>query len=573
MRQPLYRIGIFVLLLLTAAMANAQKDTAKTVNILIAPVAAQTHDTAGKLYVQMDTIAVPKPVIKIKNGKASIVYDTVPQYKTRARFSTVADSAFRKADSLRRKNDSLYKRTVSFKKISDSLYRKKDSLYKKSLYFKKFNDTLFRKHDSLFRKNDSLYKKAFAFKKMSDAAFRKNDSLYKRSFKKFNDSLFRKNQERFKFSNKSFRLDSLKQLNWKSDTNRLKLKLKVLESNLIRLKTDSLKLMQNKQKKLITKEVDCNKDGQLSIDNVGRKLTIKTTTGNKIKLEVVMFSEEGTSEKEVAWEKDLNIAVAGDRNNVLIRKAANDNSTTAAAPTPIPASYKSPLTVYVPAAVKIVIGHRYNELVIMDNLVNVELDLLNTKLLMKDAVKATIKSRYGSVEAGTIKEADLDLLNCSFSSPETEKLRINSKYSNVSVKNTGTVSMKSYSDHYNIDRAKNISGSKSFGQFNILRLDNSITLDGASADLRISKIDAAVKTIKVDNKYADVRLPVERLPNYSLQFNGTYSNIFTTHDTLKTGATDSLKAANPVFTKIAGDLKKEFTELIVQCNSCSVDFR
>lgn len=546
MQQKIYRIGILCWLTLTAGIAVAQKaENSKATAPAKLEVVMDGSKAVNKEWsIVYDSLDLINAHIQIENDKMYIISDTLPKQVTKA--------------------------TLDFKKDS-ALFHRKDSMYKRSI-------SSFKRNDSLFRKSQVEFKAAQKAKQVSDAAFRKKQIEYRQAQKlnRSSDSTFKRSQLDFSTSSQLFKqnhkLDSLRKLDWKKDSLRIKRDLKILKSNLKQLKTDSARLQNSLRRKMIvTKEFSCNDNAQLVIDKIGRKLTIRTATGNSIKIETVLVYDSTVAPKNVNWEQQFNIAVSGDRNKLIITKA-NAEAPSQKTTSPTGASYKSPVTIYVPASVKINIEHRYNDLVIMDNFASVDLDLFNAPLIINEVQQAVIKSRYGSVKAININNADLDLLNCNFILATAEKIKVTSKYSSVVIKKAGNVDMKSFSDQYVIAKAGNISGSKSFGQFTITLLENAISLNGSSADLKIDAIDVSAKTIKVENKYADIKLPVQKLSNYSLQVDGDYSKIVTPFESIRTGAKDSLKTVNPRFTKTVGQTGKDFTEFIVKCNSCSVDF-
>lgn len=540
---------------------------------------AQNKDTVyliqNGVNVKSDSIRSSDGVLHVSGGHVyQLKSDTVPLYKRH--------QAYVSSDSVYRKNDSFYRKmstwTVQQSRRMDSLKRlnfKSDSSYRRTKVFHVKKDSMFRKNDSLFRKKQILFKK-------NDSLFRKSDSLYRRT-KTLNAA-------------QSRRMDSLKRLNWKTDSVRIKGHLQKLKSDLNRIQSDSVRQIKNLQKKVISMEVSCNKNGTVSIVNLGRKLTIKTTNEDKVKLETYVFVQAGFDPKDVDWQKTMNILVEKNKNDIEIKRtnltskiaiaggqASKGLSSGITSSSSVESNIaedkkyrvdkKSPLVVYVPAGVKLEVESRYNELLIMNNMTSVDLDLLNTDLQMQDADKAVIKSKYGTVKTGAIKNADIDLLNCKFISGNLNKSEINSKYSTVTLLNSGTIDIRSVSDQYNIASADYVTVNKSFGKMNIAQLGTSIKFTGSSADLEISAIDASATLVQVENKYADVKLPVEKLSNYTVKFDGISSKVFTPFEKVKPIASDSTYSSNTSFTKTMGDVKKDFTAFVVNCLSCSVDFR
>lgn len=563
MQQILFRLLPVPVLFLLAFKGMAQhKDTVYLIRNGVGVKPDSIHSIETPVHVSGQNVYLLKS-------------DSVPLYKKNRHYIA--------SDSFYRKNDSFYRRTKAFHVKKDSLFRKNDSLYRKAKYLQAKQYAQFKKNDSVFRKNHFIFKK-------NDSLFRRTDSLFRR-----NDSMFRRTKT---WSPAQFRqMDSLKRLTWKIDSVRIKGHLQKLKSDLQRMKTDSVRQLKNGQKKMISMELSCHKNGTVSIVNLGRKLVIKTTSDEKVKLETFVFAQPGFDAKDVDWPKTMNILVEKNKNDIEIKRpntgskivASGGGSAKSLASTHTgsgivingnttqPKTYrtdsKSPVVIYVPAGVKLEVESRNNELVIMNKMISVDLDLSNTTLQMQDADKAVIKSKYGTVKAGTIKDADIELINSKFSSGDLDKLEINSKYSTVMFQNSGTIDIKSVSDQYNIASANYVTANKSFGKMNIAQLGSSIKFTGSSADLEIRAIDATAKLVQVENKYADVKLPVEKLLNYTVKFDGTHSNVFTPFEKIRTVAADSTNITHASFTKTVGNVQNDFTAFVVNCISCSVDFR
>ena len=544
-------------------------------SLVALPQQKDTLVVSGKL------LPLKSDSIYIKEGTLHISGKNVYLVKNDSVYLFNKNKEFLQLDSLQQANDSLYrKQNKSFQKNA-AYYAAKDSLFRKTNKF-------YLKQDSLSRKKDSLFRKSKIFKSRSDSLFRVKNNLF--------------------IKQQHLRLDSLKSLNWRKDSFRIRGHLERLKSDLQRIKIDSARQNLNLEKKVISFETKCDMDALVTIKDMGRKLVVKTWDQPKIKIETVIFTEAAFDPKDIDWKRDMNIGVDQQKEGITISKLNTGYTTVSDEPTVnargsdkavatagdaavkytnativnrgevrdarmFKVNGKSELVIYVPFNARLNVVSRYNELSINNNMVSVELDLMNTDLKMLDADKATIKSRYGSVKTGNIKDAAINLVNCKFTSGDLDKLVIDSRYSTIVFKYAAEVNIKSFSDKYNILRAGYVTATKSFGDLNISLLENSIKLTGSSADLNIKLIDSAVKTIQVDNKYANMKLPVEQLLNYSLQFGGNYSNVFTGIEKLKTNSGDSTKKADHVFSKIAGNAAGAGKGFIVNCSSCSVDFR
>ena len=51
-------------------------------------------------------------------------------------------------------------------------------------------------------------------------------------------------------------------------------------------------------------------------------------------------------------------------------------------------------------------------------------------------------------------------------------------------------------------------------------------MDGSNADVKIRNVGANVKLIKINNRYADIRIPLRDMKNYAVDFLGSYSTVY-----------------------------------------------
>lgn len=545
MKILINRLWPALLLFVTTATVMAQKKDSLLLishGMLVQPDSIQLISKG--IHVNADSIHIGRGTLKVADGKIyHFSSDTMPERKTRV--------------------------------LSDSIYKKKNTFYTKTKVFHVQKDSLFYKKDSTARK---------LVRTLKDSVLRKQDVRVRktRSLQLKQDSL-RKLQKTYQTKTTLHRLDSLRSLNWKKDSARIKVRLETLKYNLKRLKQDTAQQKNNMQKKIISMELDCEKNSMVSIGNMGRKIVLKNTGESKVKIETTIWFAEGFDDKALNPAKVLNIFLEKKKDEVQlgrtgtstdsVRNFVSSRSALLKDPGPYIVNNKSVLTIYVPAEARLSIESRYNDVTIMDNVIAVKLDLIHTNLLMQDAHNAIIKSKYGTVKAGAIREADIDLVNCNFVSGNLEKLQINSKYSTIRFESSEAAEIKSVSDQYKIANANYITANKLFGKLDIAKLKNSIVLTGSSADIDIGAIEPSVKLIQVDNKYAEIKLPVEKLPNYHLQFDGINSNISPPFENSKETVPDSSIKASPAFNKTVGDMKKDFTSLVVNCASCMVDFR
>lgn len=276
-------------------------------------------------------------------------------------------------------------------------------------------------------------------------------------------------------------------------------------------------------------------------------------------------------------------------------------------------SLRRVLTIYVPADAKLDIDSKYGNVSIDFDLRDVSVNIGNASLDMANTTNLTASVTYGNISAGNINTARISVTNGKLFIKKITELDLATKYAKVEADDIGTLKMQSISDDYDLDKVKNLSGKKNYGTLRVDKLTGSFELQGSSADLKIKNIEPSVTNITLDNKYADVQLPVTDLKNYEVTFTGNYSSVFAPFErkdtTLATTTTDNQSNPNQItivttgqgsstttygsalaplatvkgfnnsrrngqsFTATVGDTKGTHTIFKLVCNSCNVDFK
>jgi hypothetical protein len=219
--------------------------------------------------------------------------------------------------------------------------------------------------------------------------------------------------------------------------------------------------------------------------------------------------------------------------------------------------------VYVPVGVKLDIESRYAEIILDSNVREVNARIMSGNMTMKDADRLVLNSTYGSVYASNIRHAEVALNNGWFHAKDISTLEINSKVSTVELGALGQVKINSNDDQYEMEAAGEISGGKNYGSIRVNTLRNSLDLTGVNADIKVHNIEPGVTLVKIDGQYADLRLPVDNLKDYTVQFEGRGSNLYTPFQ--RSHATDSS------FNVTIGTGKKNSFRL--KCSNCTVDMK
>jgi len=358
----------------------------------------------------------------------------------------------------------------------------------------------------------------------------------------------------------------------------------------------------------VTDEFPCDAVATVFIGNIIRRVTVLTTHENKVRLVTTVAYEGKSGYSNEEWLEKLELKVSGTAGDVNVKcgnmqPMGNKDprsfpSSPIQAPTPFDRRHHTPdlpqrqrrnnltpngtvvfdslgnwlykkgnirrnIIVYVPVGSKLDIDSRYAEIILDSNIREVNARIMSGGLTMKDADKLVLNSAYGSVYASNIGNAEVGLNHGWFHAKDISTLEINSKVSTVELGALGQVKMISNDDQYDMEEAGVISGRKNYGSLRVITLRNLLDLTGVNADIKVHNIEPGVSVVKIDGQYADLRLPVDNLKDYTVTFEGKGSNLYTPFERLH--ATDSF------FNVTVGTGKKNSFRL--KCSNCTVDMK
>jgi hypothetical protein len=359
----------------------------------------------------------------------------------------------------------------------------------------------------------------------------------------------------------------------------------------------------------VADEMPCDAAATIFIGNIIRRVTVLTTHENKVRLVTTVAYEGKSGYTNEEWLEKLELKVSGNAGNVNV-KCGNmqpmfnwDDGSALSSPMPFskppPRPHRTPdlpqrrrpdnsltpngtvvfdnhghwlykkgnirrnIIVYVPVGVKLDIDSRYAEIILDSNVRKVDARITNGSMTMKDADGLFLYNTYGSVYASNIGHAEVRLNHGWFHAKDISTLEINSQVSTVELGVLGQLKISSNDDQYEMDEAGVISGGKNYGSIRVNTLRTSLDLTGVNADIKVHNIEPGVSAVKIDGQYADLRLPVDNLKDYTVDFEGRGSNLYTPFERLY--ATDSS------FNVKVGTGKKTFFRL--KCSNCTVDMK
>ena len=374
--------------------------------------------------------------------------------------------------------------------------------------------------------------------------------------------------------------------------------------------------------KEVSKEIAAPKNGDIYIENTSRNIIVKTWDQQKVKVTTTVYYEGETKLSDEEWLEKVNLSLKTLGTSVKVKSGSiggnsvfysngngslnmssgssgvaifNGNGQNVGTKT----SMKRIVTVYVPAGSKLDVESKYSDVTLPDVATDVNVDITNGNIEGGNIGKLILRSKYSNINIGDVKTAEVEMTNGRFSAKAIEDLDIDSKYSTVEMASVKKITLRSTNDEYELEDAGEIRGRKNYGNLRITKLNTSLELDGSNADVKVRKVGTALSLIKIDDRYADVRIPLRDTKNYTVEFAGNYSSVYGSFEKkalpveektstgitrvyadidnrapamARTSTSGSWDATNPSrFTATVGDGKG--LKLEIKCQNCTVDFK
>lgn len=235
-------------------------------------------------------------------------------------------------------------------------------------------------------------------------------------------------------------------------------------------------------------------------------------------------------------------------------------------------SSKQAITLYIPQAGKLRIDSKYGNLSFTNTIDDLDLDVTNGNVDAENIGELKLISKYGNFTCGDIKSGSVDFINGRFTANNADELDLDTKYSNIEVAAVKNLSFISTNDEYELDEVGEVKGRKNYGNFRVEKLNRSLELEGTNADVKIKNISPTLNLIKIDDKYADLRLPLRNVKNYTYEVAGTYNTVYSTSDLENSeGNKEDNGQENSKVKGMVGDGKG--ARINVKCQNCTVDLK
>jgi hypothetical protein len=301
--------------------------------------------------------------------------------------------------------------------------------------------------------------------------------------------------------------------------------------------------------KEISQEINMPKGGEIYIENSSLAIQVKTWDQPKVKVVTTAYFEKESTFTDAEWFermgislKTLGTSVKIKSNNSRMGSGYSFSSTSRYSLEPVVVNgfptkvstlstnnakaQKRMLTIYVPAGSKMDIETKFSDVQLPSGIGDVLLDITNGNLEAENLNKLRLRSKYSNANVRDIKEAEIEFSNGRFSANNIDDLDIESKYATIEMASAKKIKMISTNDEFEVEDVTDITGRKNYGNLRITRLSGSLELDGSNADIKVRNVGSNVKLIKVDNRYADIRIPLRDTKNYSVEFLGSYSTVY-----------------------------------------------
>lgn len=356
-------------------------------------------------------------------------------------------------------------------------------------------------------------------------------------------------------------------------------------------------ILKDVKSKEITTEFPCNANATIFLENMFRRVNVRISNENKVRLVTSVYYQGDPGFTDEEWLQKLGLRISGNANNVVVKSGNLNQPGAKQEPiAPKPAAPDQPVKVkvdsitngvaifdsmgnwtnrksdirrnlilYIPANAKLDIESKYSDIFLEENIKDLKVRLNGGGLTMKDAEKLVLNSVYGNIYAGKISDAELEITNGRLIAANITKAYITSQSSGIELGIAGDLTLSSTNDQIEIEELGSIKGNKNYGDLRITSLKKTIDLTGINANVRIRSIDPEVTLVKIDDQYADIRLSLTGIKNYSVEFEGTGGNVYASFE--KTAVTESSFKAR------VGDANAKPLLFQLKCNNCSVDFR
>jgi hypothetical protein len=326
-------------------------------------------------------------------------------------------------------------------------------------------------------------------------------------------------------------------------------------------KIDTSKLV----KKTISQEIELPGALDVLIATKG-EMVIHTWNENKVKIQTKVQFEGTTELTDMQWLDKLGISMKIFGSTVKIKSSSsngfsnlNSNGTitlTSASPffsntgtllNGQRGAYQS-VVLYIPAESLLDIESNYGRLEINNNIKNLILNNTDGEIAFANIEKLKLRGNRGSITGGIVDNADIELSHGRLALQQINKGTMTTRYCTIEIETLKDANISSSNDEMDFDEVGAVYGTKNYGNIRINQLTGKLDLKGVSSDIKLRHVRSSAQLVRITNRNADLRLPVNDLSNFSVDIRGPYNKIYSffsesaTIDTLTAQEMDSVKS-------------------------------
>jgi hypothetical protein len=253
------------------------------------------------------------------------------------------------------------------------------------------------------------------------------------------------------------------------------------------------------------------------------------------------------------------------------------------------------VTIYIPETADLNLLNKYSSATITGSIRKGYINLENSTLDGSNATSLRLIARFSTINFDNIDELEADISNTNLRVGHIRKLDIESTRSTVEYESGTIAYIRSNLDNsYTIEKLDTVAGRLLYSSIRLEQLNRYMDFDGNNYDLKIRNISPDAEFIKINNAWANLRLPLNSLTNYSITFDGKNCAVFAPFEIVPdlreetskkvTGSLDEDLApvilknsqrpnAPRYFSAKNVNISGKHTRFLITCQQCTVDFK
>jgi hypothetical protein len=229
------------------------------------------------------------------------------------------------------------------------------------------------------------------------------------------------------------------------------------------------------------------------------------------------------------------------------------------------------VTLEVPDGHPFVIESMFGKLDIVSDLKAAQIVFTNGDFTANNIQRLKLDIQFAKAHLGNIDQASIVCSNSTLIAGNCHILELGSMFSTIAVAIVNRLTLTSNNDDFSIADLGVGGGHKSFGSLRIGKLRNGFTLRGENADISFEAIETTVDSVKIDDQFGKLYIPVKGLVNYSVHFEGKFASVKSDFH-LKPDRSET-EFGDQRFTVKEGKGQENATALSLHCDNCEIDFK